>query len=65
MALDVESVVDGGMNRQEALGCSRRPEPLHLALSSSYRLMRILGPIVPAQSLLVASRQCISTLAAP
>jgi hypothetical protein len=39
MALDVERVVDGGMNRQEPLGLSRRFEPPHLAFASSRRLM--------------------------
>jgi hypothetical protein len=45
MALKVEGVVDGGMHAEEALGRSSRFEPLHLALSSPYRLMRILGTI--------------------
>src|SRR5580704_6029431 len=58
MALDVERVLDGGVNRQEPLGRSGRFETLHLPLASSSRLMRILGPIVRAQALLVASRQC-------
>jgi hypothetical protein len=57
MALDVERVLDGGVNRQEPLGRSGRFETLHLPLASSSRLMRILGPIVLAQALLVASRQ--------
>jgi hypothetical protein len=57
MALDVECVVGGGVNGQETLGGSGRFETLHLALASSCRLMRILSPIVPAQTLVVASRQ--------
>jgi hypothetical protein len=48
MALDVKSVVDGGVKRQEALGRSGRFETLHLALASTNRLMRILRPIVHA-----------------
>ena len=35
MALDVEGVLDGGVNGQEALGGSGRFETLHLALASS------------------------------
>ncbi len=39
MALDVEGVVDGGVNRQEALGGSGRLEPLLLSLSPPNRLV--------------------------
>jgi hypothetical protein len=46
MALEVEDIVDRGVNRQEALGRSGRLETLHLVLASSNRLMRILSPIV-------------------
>src|SRR6202040_2369315 len=46
MALKVEIIVDGGMHAEEALGGSSRLEPLHLALSSPYRLMRVLRPII-------------------
>ena len=57
MALDVERVLDGGVDRQESLGSSGRFETLHLPLASSSRLMRILSPIVLPQPLLVPSRQ--------
>jgi hypothetical protein len=57
MALDVECVVDGGVNGQETLGGSGRFETLHLALAPSCRLMRILGPVVCAQALVMTSRQ--------
>jgi hypothetical protein len=57
MALDVECVVDGGVNAQETLGGSGRFETLHLALAPSCRLMRILGPVVCAQAPVMASRQ--------
>ena len=57
MALDVECVVDGGVNGQEALGRSGRFETLHLAFASSCWLVRILSPIVLAQALFVVSRQ--------
>ena len=46
MALDVESVVDGGMRREEFLRAASGLETSHLALPRSGRLMRILGPIV-------------------
>ena len=46
MALKVEGVVDRNMDAEEALGGSSRLEPLHLALSSPYGLMGILGAIV-------------------
>ena len=51
MALKTEGIVDCGMHAEEALGRSSRFEPLHLALSSSHRLMRILGAIVLPESL--------------
>jgi len=57
MALDVKGVLDSGVNGQKALGGSGRFETLHLALTPSCRLVRILSPIVLAQALLVASRQ--------
>jgi hypothetical protein len=62
MALDVESVLDGGMNGQEALGGSGRFETLHLALTPSRRQVRILSPIVLAQALFMASRQYLAAL---
>jgi len=46
MALDVESVVDGGVSGEEFLRRASALEALHLALPPSGRLMRILGPIV-------------------
>jgi hypothetical protein len=57
MAFKVEGVVDRGMHAEEALGRSSRFEPLHLALSSPYRLMRILGAIVFPEPLLVRAGQ--------
>jgi hypothetical protein len=45
MALTVEGVMNGGMHAEEALSGSSRFEPLHLALSSPYRLMRVLRTI--------------------
>jgi hypothetical protein len=56
MALDVESIVDDGVNGQEALCRSRRLEPLQLAFAPSHRLVRILRSVVLSQSLFVASR---------
>ena len=57
MALEVERVVDGGVHAEKALGRSGRLEALHLALSSSDRLVRILGPVVLAQALLMPGRK--------
>jgi class 3 adenylate cyclase len=57
MALNVERIVDGGVSRQEPLRRSGRFETLHLPLASSHRQMRIFGPIVLPQALLMASRQ--------
>src|SRR5436190_20193605 len=57
MALKVEGVVDGGMHAQETLSGSSRFEPLHLALSSPHRLMRILGAIVLPEPLLMRAGQ--------
>jgi hypothetical protein len=57
MALKVEGVLDRGMHAEEALSGSSRFEPLHLALSSLYRLMRILGAIVLAEPLLMRAGQ--------
>jgi hypothetical protein len=45
------------MHVKEALGGSSRLEPLHLALSSPYRLMRVLRPIVLPKPLFVRTRQ--------
>ena len=57
MALKVEGVVDRGMHVEEALSRSSRFEPLHLALSSPYRLVRVLGPIVAPKPLFVWTAQ--------
>jgi hypothetical protein len=57
MTLKVEVVVDGGMHAEEALGRSSRFEALDLALSSSYHLVGVLGPIVRAKSLFMMARQ--------
>ena len=60
MALQVEGVVDGGMEAEKSLRGSGRLEPLHFALSSSYDLMRVLGTIVHAPPLLVPAGQAKS-----
>jgi hypothetical protein len=46
MALEVESVVDGGVHAEKTLGGASRLKPLQFALSSSDRLMRVFGSIV-------------------
>ena len=51
MALQVEGVVDGGVQAEKSLRGTGRLEPLHLALSPSHDLMRILGTIVHSQPL--------------
>jgi hypothetical protein len=57
MALKVEGVVNSGMHTEEALSGSSRFEPLHLVLSSPYRLMRVLCPIVAPKPLFVPTAQ--------
>jgi hypothetical protein len=54
MALMVERIVDGGVHAEEALGGSA---DLKHCSSSSHRLMRILGPIVPPEPLFVRAAQ--------
>ena len=57
MALKVEGVVDDSVDAEEALGRSSRFEALDLALSSSHRLMRVLGPIIPTAPLFMRAGQ--------
>ena len=57
MALEVESVVDGGVHAEKRLGGASRLEALHFALSSSHRLMRVFGSIVAPKLLLVRAVQ--------
>lgn len=56
MALEVEGVVDGGIQGDETLGGARRSESLHLAFAATQRLVRDLGPVVFAVVLLLAGR---------
>jgi hypothetical protein len=57
MALEIEGVVDGGVHAKKTLRGASRLEPLHFALSSSYRLMRIFGSIILSQPLLMQAGQ--------
>jgi hypothetical protein len=59
MSAGREVAVNEGVGREEVLGVPRRFEPLHLALSSSRRSMRVLGPIIQiaALSVLDAGKQ--------
>ena len=57
MALKIEGVVDRGMHAEEALGRSSRFEALHLALSSSHRLMGVFGSIVLPEPLFMRTGQ--------
>src|SRR5215207_3371097 len=56
MTLDVEGIVDGGVRGEKSLSGAGGLEPLHLALPSSHRLVRVLRPIVLAQALLMLGR---------
>jgi hypothetical protein len=53
VALNVERIVDGGMEIEETLGGSGRLEALHFPLPSSDDLMRVLSPTVCPQPLLM------------
>jgi len=55
VSLDGEGVVDRRVKGEEALRGAGRLEPLELPLSSSDRLVRVIGPIVPPQTLLMMS----------
>ena len=57
MSLDVEDVVNGGVDRDEALGRASRFEALHLALSSTHWLVRVFRPVIGTQSLVVPPRE--------
>jgi hypothetical protein len=57
MALKVEIVVDGSVLTGKALGGSSRFEPLHYALSSSHRLIRVFCTIVRLEPLFVGTCQ--------
>ena len=57
MPLYVEGVVDGGVDRQEALDGAGRLETPHLPFSPPHWLAGTLGPVVPWQVLLVARGQ--------
>jgi hypothetical protein len=57
VALQVERVVDRGVDAEKSLGPSGRLETLHRSFPSSNRLMRILGPVVLAQALLMPARK--------
>ena len=57
VALRVECVVHGSMDRGETLSRFRRLEPLHLALAPADGLMRILCSIVRTKTLLMTARK--------
>jgi hypothetical protein len=57
MALEIEGVVDDGVQVEKPLGRASRLEPLHLALSPSHRLMRVFGSIVLPKPLLMCAGQ--------
>jgi hypothetical protein len=53
MALEVEGVVDGGVDAEKPLCGAGRFEALHFPLPPSHDLVRVLGTIVHPQPLLV------------
>ena len=57
MALEVEGVVDGGVDAEKPLRGASRLEALHLAFAPAHDLMRVLGAIVHPQPLLVRTGQ--------
>src|ERR1700732_3678643 len=65
VSLQIEYVVDGGMDTEEALGRSGRLDPPYFTLSSSHDLMGILGAIVLPQSLLMRTGQAKMTKSGP
>ena len=60
MALQVEGVVDRGVEAEKSLRGTGRLEPLHLALLLLHGLMRVFGTIVHPQPLLVPTTQAKS-----
>ena len=56
MTLNVEGVVDGGVNGQKSLSRSGGFEPLHAPLPLPDRKMRVLGSIVLSEALGVLGR---------
>ena len=48
MSLDVEEIVDGSMDGDEALGLALRFKALHLSLSSPHRKVRVFRPVILA-----------------
>ena len=57
MALQVEGVVDGGVNAEKPLCGASRLEPLHFAFAPPHDPMRVLGAIVHPQPLLMPAGQ--------
>jgi len=57
VALQVERVLDRGVDAEKSLNRSGRLEAPHLSFPSSDRLMRILGPVVLAQKLVMPGRE--------
>jgi len=57
MALQVEGVVDGGVDAEKPLRGAGRFEALHFPLPPSHDLVRVLGSIVHAQPLLMPAGQ--------
>src|SRR5215207_3622116 len=57
MALEVEHIVDGGMDGEKTLGRPGGLEALHTSFALSQWLMGILCPVIPPTSCVVAPRK--------
>ncbi len=57
MAVNVDVVVDSGMDIEESLRRSREFEPLLLLFASAYAQMRIFATIILPQALLMNSTE--------
>ena len=53
MTLDVEGVIDGGVDRHKPLGCSWRLAPLLFSFPAPYRLVRVFSAIIRRQFLII------------
>ena len=57
MALEVEGIVDGGVDAEKPLRRAGRFEALHFPFPPSHNLVRVRGAIVRAQPLLMTAGQ--------
>jgi hypothetical protein len=57
VTLEIEDIVDGGVDREKTLGESGRREALHLAFALPDRLVRDFGPVILAPPSFVVGTQ--------